>query len=108
MNELYDLCLKHVCWKRVETKLQLQVYPGQNTLVIFKKHGIKLNTKTGTNLIFTEHSSGIMAHLLFTTFLMFNNRHKTDTLTHLIMWLAYAREQHVLYGHKEQWTYVGK
>lgn len=88
--------------KELKPKVSYWYILDKNTLVIFKKDGIKLNTKTDTN------SSGIMAHLLFTTFLMFNNRHKTDTLTHLIMWLAYAREQHVLYGHKEQWTYVGK
>lgn len=48
-----------------------------------------------------------VAHLLIGTFLIFNNTHKTAILTHLIMWLAYAREQHVLYVHNEQWTYVG-
>lgn len=30
------------------------------------------------------------------------------THTHLIMWLAYALEQQVLYRHKEQCTKVGK
>lgn len=80
----------------------------KDPLVIYEQHGIKLKSKLVKRAQTDYLLYVVVLHLPFRTFLIFKNHtHKTATLTHLIMWLAYAREQHVLYVHNEQWTYVG-